>query len=97
MTRAERAPVAVRHDEAANRFVAEVDGVESECVYRRQDGLLLMTHTEVPPALEGRGIAAALVAAALTWARHEGLRVRPLCSYVSAYMRRHHDTHDLLG
>jgi predicted GNAT family acetyltransferase len=59
--------------------------------------VLLLTHTEVPPALEGRGIAAALVKAALDWARAEGLRVRPLCSYVVAYMRRHPETQDLLA
>jgi len=93
----ERTPVVVRHDRVASRFVAEVDGRGSECVYRRQGDVLLMTHTEVPPALEGRGIAAALVAAALAWARQEGLRVHPLCSYVAVYMRRHPETRDLLG
>lgn len=69
----------------------------AECVYRRQGNLILITHTEVPHAYEGRGIAGQLVRAVLDWARSEGLRVRPLCSYVAAYMRRHADTHDLLA
>jgi predicted GNAT family acetyltransferase len=30
------------------------------------------------------------------YARRQGLRVRPSCSYVRAYMRRHPDTLDLL-
>lgn len=91
------APVEVVHHEAASRFEAAVDGHLAVCQYRRQGELLLLTHTEVPPALEGRGIAAALVSANLAWAREQGLRVRPLCSYVDAYMRRHPETQDLLA
>ena len=34
--------------------------------------------------------------AALAHARAQGLRVRPVCSYVQVYMRRHPDTQDLL-
>ena len=48
-----------------------------------------MTHTGVPAALEGRGIAAALVKEALTWAQAQGLKVDPICSYVRVYIRRH--------
>ncbi len=77
-------------------FEAIVEGRRAECAYRRRDGVATFFHTEVPPALQGRGVAAALVAAALQWARAEGLRVRPSCSYVAAYMRRHPETQDLL-
>jgi predicted GNAT family acetyltransferase len=89
--------VQVRHDEAAMRFEAEVDGELGVCAYRVQDGTAVFVHTEVPPALQGRGIAAELVRAALQWARERGLRVRPACSYVAVYMRRHPETQDLLG
>ena len=63
----------VRHNEPAQRFEADVDGRLALATYRRDGDVLLMTHTEVPPAAQGRGIAAALVAAALQWARAEGL------------------------
>jgi hypothetical protein len=56
-----------------------------------------MTHTEVPAELEGRGIAAALVAAAMAHAKANGLKVEPLCSYVRAYMRRHPEALALLA
>jgi predicted GNAT family acetyltransferase len=87
----------IRHRPEAARFEAAFDAGLALCSYRRHGDLLLITHTEVPPALEGRGIAAALVQATLDWARTEGLRVRPLCSYVAAYMRRHPQTQDLLA
>jgi predicted GNAT family acetyltransferase len=37
-----------------------------------------------------------VVKAALEHARAHGLKVRPACSYVSSYMRRHPETRDLL-
>lgn len=85
------------HRAEASRFEAALAAGLAVCAYRRDGDVLLLTHTEVPMALEGRGIAAALVRATLEWARAEGLRVRPLCSYVGAYMRRHPETLDLLA
>lgn len=87
----------VEHNAAAGRFQARVDGWLCRCDYRMVDGVMNIVHTEVAPALEGRGIAAALVKAALAYARREDLKVRPVCSYVRAYMRRHQESADLLA
>lgn len=87
----------VVRNETASRFEATVDGQLCIADYRLQRGVMVMPHTVVPPALQGRGIAAELVRAALEWARAEGLKVEPLCSYVALYMRRHPETQDLLA
>jgi predicted GNAT family acetyltransferase len=89
--------ITVVHNQAESRFEAVVQGLLCVCEYRMHDGTVAFTHTEVPGALSGRGIAAALVAAALAWARGAGLKVRPLCSYVALFMRRHPQTQDLLA
>ncbi len=86
----------VIHSPQADRFEARVQGQLALCSYRRQGGVLVLHHTEVPAAWQGQGVAAALVQAALDWARAQGLKVRPTCSYVAAYMRRHPQTQDLL-
>jgi uncharacterized protein len=86
----------VQHNTDASRFETSVDGHLCVADYRLAGDVMTMTHTFVPPSLEGRGIAAALVAAALTHARAAGLRVRPDCSYVARYMQRHPATLDLL-
>ncbi|WP_201494979.1 GNAT family N-acetyltransferase [Rubrivivax sp. A210] len=86
----------VAHNAAASRFELPLGEGLALCCYRRDGGLLVLHHTEVPPAQQGRGGAARVVAAALDWARGEGLRVRPACSYVAVYMRRHPETRDLL-
>jgi predicted GNAT family acetyltransferase/glutaredoxin len=57
--------------------------------YRDRDGERVLTHTEVDPTCEGRGYGTTLVAAALEDVRERGLTVRPLCPFVSAYIRRH--------
>lgn len=87
----------VIRNETASRFEATVDGQLCIADYRLQDGVMVMPHTVVPPALQGRGIAAELVRTALEWARAEGLKVEPVCSYVALYMRRHPETQDLLA
>jgi predicted GNAT family acetyltransferase len=87
----------IEHDAARGRFQTEVDGQSCVCEYRLADGVMLMTHTEVPPELEGRSIAASLVRAALLHAQAEGLKVRPYCSYVRVYLRRHPEFGALVG
>lgn len=92
-------PVDVRHDAATQRFVAEIDGQRAECDYRlyEHDGEVMFSHTYVPPALRGQGVAAELVRVALDWARARGLKVMPACSYVRRYMRGHPETLDLMA
>lgn len=86
----------IRHNVAVRRFETTVDDLLARVDYQLAGGVMRLYHTEVPQALEGRGLAAALVKAAFAHARAEGLRVEPACSYVRAYMKRHPDTHDLL-
>jgi predicted GNAT family acetyltransferase len=87
---------AVDHNESASRFEMRVQGELCVAAYRLIDGVMWLTHTEVPPQLQGRGHAAHVVKAALDHARAHGLKVRPACSYVRSYMRRHPETRDLL-
>ncbi len=89
-------PLRIQHNVATSRFEAPVEGGVAECAYRLQGEVMNIVHTEVPPASEGHGVAAVLVQAALAYARARGHKVRPSCSYVRAYMRRHPDTLDLL-
>jgi predicted GNAT family acetyltransferase len=85
----------VQHDTQQQRFWVEVAGHRCVCDYRLRQGVAALTHTGVPPAVAGQGIAAHLVQAALHWARAEGLKVDPVCSYVAVYLRRHPAEQDL--
>ena len=70
-------------------FAITVDGHEAELDYRREGDVLVITHTGVPAAIGGRGIAGALMQAAVAFAQEAGLRVRPACSYAASWMERH--------
>jgi hypothetical protein len=85
------------HNAAASRFETTVEGQPCTCQYRLYGRLMMFTHTGVPHALRGRGIAAELARTALAHAREKGFKVRPDCSYVEAYMQRHPETLDLLN
>lgn len=80
--------VDVVHLPEQSRFEAEVEGQTAFLTYERDGDVVAMTHTIVPPALEGRGIAGRLTSAAVGWARDESLEIDPQCSYVRAWLRR---------
>jgi predicted GNAT family acetyltransferase len=90
------AAIEIRHNVAASRFEAAVDGLLCFADYARVDNVMRIHHTEVPRALEGRGIAGQIVRAALAYAEANGLEVEPRCAYVRAYMRRHPEAQRLL-
>ena len=73
------------------------DTLVGHAAYRlRDDGRIVLTHTEVDEACEGRGLGSALVRAALEDARERGLRVVPRCPFVDAYIRRHPEFEELV-
>jgi uncharacterized protein len=57
--------------------------------YRRRDGRIAFTHTEVVPACEGRGFGSRLAEVALEDARRQSLDVVPLCPFIAHFIERH--------
>ena len=88
--------LAIEHLADRGRFQALVEGRACVVDYELENGVMVVTHTGVPSAVGGRGIAAALTQALLAHASATGLKVRPLCSYARAYMQRHPETLSLL-
>ena len=89
--------VTIVHNEEAHRFETQIDGLRAFVDYRRFPDRIVFTHTEVPPPLEGKGLAAKLARTALDFARANHLRIVPLCPYVAAYIRKHTEAHDLVS
>jgi len=84
------------HHGIPGRFVTQVDGHAANLDYEMADRIMHITHTHVPEAIGGRGIAGKLVEAAFHHARAEGWKVRPLCSYAAAWVKKHADYADLV-
>lgn len=58
------------------------------------DGRLVVYHTEVNEAFEGRGFAKILLEKLVSYARENAMKIVPLCPYVNAQFHRHPDTYD---
>jgi uncharacterized protein len=87
----------VSHDAAARRFEAVVEGQHCTLDYELSGSVMTITHTRVPDPVAGRGIAAALMEAALAHARASGWRVVPRCSYAVRYLQRHPEWSDVVA
>jgi len=87
----------VSNNERTHRFEVQSGEQTAFLSYRHISGSLTLDHTEVPPELEGRGIASKLARTALDYARERGLEVVPICPYVSKYLKKHSEYLDLLS
>jgi predicted GNAT family acetyltransferase len=87
----------VQHEPQQQRFTVVVDGVQALLEYQMRDDQLVITHTGVPEAIGGRGVASNLVKAAFEYARSSGYKVHPACSYAAAWSERHPEYSQLLA
>ena len=60
-----------------------------EIRYTREDGKVVLVHTEVEPRHTGEGLGNVLVQGALDDLRERGIEYVPVCPFVLDYLRRH--------
>jgi predicted GNAT family acetyltransferase len=85
----------VRDNTERQRFELEADGHVAFSNYSRAGNVVTILHTEVPKALEGRGIGSSLTRGVLETARSQGLKVNALCPFAKGYIERHPEYADL--
>jgi predicted GNAT family acetyltransferase len=81
----------------AGRFELDFPGGQAFALYRSDGDRIVVTHTEVPPAFNGRGIGSLLAEGIFKIARASGRRVVPRCSFVASWAHRHPDYADVLA
>lgn len=86
---------AVRDNKAQNRFELDVDGAIAFADYRVTPSAVIITHTETPRALRGRGIASELIKGSLELIRADGRKVIAGCGFVVDYLQRNPEFADL--
>ena len=87
----------VRNNEERHRFELDVEGGTAFASYVTTPAAIVITHTETPRALRGRGIASDLVKGALELIRADGRKVRAGCSFVADYLERDPEDADIVG
>ncbi|AKD03648.1 GNAT family N-acetyltransferase [Pontibacter korlensis] len=86
------------HEEKYQQFTAKLeDDEEGEIAYAKpEEGVLNLTHTFVPEAYRGKGLAQELIATALEYAREHNLKVIASCEAVQKYLKQHPEYQDLI-
>lgn len=82
----------------AKRFELHVEGHTAiiESILAKGD-IMFLTHTEVPPALEGKGVGKRIVENALNYIKDHNYTLAPLCPFVAAYLKRHPEWKSILA
>jgi predicted GNAT family acetyltransferase len=86
----------VRDNKAQRRFELDVEGSVAFANYRLTPSSVIITHTETPRSLRGRGFASELVTGALQLIRADGLKVVAGCGFVVDYLHKHPEFADLV-
>src|SRR5947208_11387475 len=93
--------VTVRDNPDEHRFEASIGGqLAGFAEYREPtggNGDLVFTHTEVFDQFEGKGVGSALARGALDELRERGVYARPLCPFISGWIRRHPEYLELVA
>lgn len=86
----------VERETAQERYVIKVDAEQAGyTAYTDQGGQRIFYHTEIADRFAGKGLASALVWAALNDTRAGGMRIVTVCPYITRYLKEHHDFTDI--
>lgn len=90
--------VTVTNNAGKKRYEALVGqaGVAGFVDYQETSELVVLTHTEVDPTFEGRGVGSALARAALDDIRERRLKALVICPFILGWLGHHPDHRDLL-
>jgi predicted GNAT family acetyltransferase len=84
----------VFHDEQEHCFKIATSEGEARLDYLLSPSSVLdLYHTQVPSSLQGYGIGSLLVQHALHYARDHGYKVKPSCTFVQDYIKKHPQEH----
>lgn len=89
----------VIHNQDQNRYEVWIDGEKvGHADYTRMLGELHFVHTEVDPAHQGKNLASILMKGAVDDVRaHDRGKIKPVCSYVVLWFKKHPEEADLLA
>ena len=89
--------IEVKNNEEKQQFAADFNGKKAFINYKKQDGILNLTHTEVPPEFEGKGVGTRLVKQTLEQIKAEGTKIIPSCPFIANYIDRNPEYKSLIA
>jgi predicted GNAT family acetyltransferase len=90
---------AVRDNKQEHRFEMSLgEGKTAFIQYEEAgEGVLALTHAEVPEEFEGKGIGGVLVKKTFEIIQEENQKIVPACPFVSVYLKRHPEYQSLVA
>ncbi len=89
--------IPLANNELSRQFELVVENVKAKIEYDLQKDRMFLVHTEVPPALAGKGVGNAIVEKTLQYLEENKLKLVPLCPFVAAYVKKHPEWKKLLA
>ena len=84
------------NNEEKKRYEADLGDAVAMIEYIPTKKMIVFTHTEVPRAYEGQGIANKMIRYVLDEARASHLQVNPMCPFVKLFISRHPEYRDIV-
>ena len=81
--------ITVTNNTQQQQFEIKTEDQVAFLQYRFYKNDVALMHTEVPKALEGKGIGSALAKHAFEWAKEQNKKVIVYCPFVAVYLKRH--------
>lgn len=78
----------LRHEEQACKYEYHIDGHIAYITYHDENGNMHLTHTVVPEALAGKGLAKILLEAVLEQIKQDNKKAIAQCSYIVKYLEK---------
>jgi predicted GNAT family acetyltransferase len=88
---------ALIHNEPECKYEYHIDGHIAYITYDDQDGNMHLTHTIVPDALAGKGLAKQLLEDVLEQIKKDGKKAVAQCSYIVKYQEKNPDKSDIFA
>lgn len=85
------------HNEPECKYEYHIDGNIAYITYDDQDGNMHLTHTIVPDALAGKGLAKQLLEDVLAQIKKDGKKAVAQCSYIVKYQEKNPDKSDIFA
>lgn len=79
----------IKDNKEKSRFEVEIEGSTAFVEYKTEPDVLVLTHTEVPKELGGRGVASEMVEVVLLQAELRGYKIKPECGFIKSYIEKH--------
>ena len=91
----------VEHKISGNKgmfYVEYENEIAAEMIYSmRSDNEMIIEHTEVSDVLRGKNIGYELVHASVEYARHQGIKIIPVCPFARSVFNKKPDFSDVLA